>query len=224
MTFNQKLSLNQKLLLFLPRIDSFWADLAGRATVFIMVIFSAIHSHVIQFFGVKEWLFMGLSSAIFSAVFAAIFVLFSGKLNQAEAAQSFKLRRLVLPKRAYSLKMWASNTPYTALFILIVILWLAFYGWYFGQSSPSSEDIAIACLSMVFLGSLYVFCVLAQGYRDFFNDETVLEELAKHHATASPWIGADFWPSFLVLLIPIFMLAVLMLSGEFIVSIRGYWF
>ena len=45
------MTFNQKLLLFLPRVDSFWADLAGSATVFIMVIFSAIHSHVIQFDG-----------------------------------------------------------------------------------------------------------------------------------------------------------------------------
>ena len=218
--------LNQKLLLFLPRVDSFWANLAGRAALPLVVVFFAILNRAIQIVDVKESLSIGLSLVISCAVYAAL-LLYVEKLNQVDPDQSFKLHHLVLPKRAYSLKMWVSDTPYAGVFVLIVILWLAFYGWYFGQSSPSSEDIVIAFLSMVFLGSLYVFCVLVQGYRDFFNDETVLEELSKHHTPLSSWTGAyrDFWRFFLIMILT---LAVLVFFGELIMTIiratKGYWF
>ena len=100
-------------------------------------------------------------------------------LDFKKPAQPFKVRQLVLPKKFYSLKVLITEAPDTAVFILLVVLWLILYGWYYWQFGPLAASHK-AFLGLLFLGAFYVFCVLAQGYRDFFDtNETVFEEVRK---------------------------------------------
>ena len=143
-----------------------------------------------------DWLSIFIPAIIFLGALA-VYVVYTGieyagmeDVDYQKPSQPLKLRRLGLPKKANSLNMWISDTPYTALFMLIVILWLAFCGWLFWQSGPSVNNIYIASTTLVLLGSVYVFCVLAQGYRDFCNNnEWALEAVSKQHAPMPPPIS-----------------------------------
>ena len=119
-------------------------------------------------------------------------MVYLGPLEQLDAddeqpSQPLKLRLFVLPQKIHSLTMWVSDTPYTGVFILFVVLWLAFYGWYLGQSNLSHREIILARLPILLLGPAYVFYVLAQGYRDFMNSGVAtLEDLPQQHAPMPP--------------------------------------
>ncbi len=158
-----------------------------------LVVFFESFWDVITLFDGAEWLSMWLSFVISMALLCSVLLIYMENLDDKKPTQPFKLRQLVFPKKFYSPKMWVTDTPYTAVFIFFVALWLVFYGWYFGQFNLSPREIFIACLTLVLLGAVYVFCVLAQGYRDFFNNyEPALEEVRKQHTLLSSRIDI-FW-------------------------------
>ncbi len=174
------MSLRQKLALFWSRIDGFWNILAMGATLFVFVASTSFFEYIIGLFDANEWLSMWLSFVISGTILISITQTYMKDLDYKKPTQPFKLRQLVFPKKFYSPKMWVAEAPYTAVFILFVVLWLVSYGWYFWQFNLSPREFFIAYLTLALLGAVYVFCVLAQGYRDFFNDdEPALKEVRK---------------------------------------------
>ncbi len=177
------LSLRQKLALFWQRIDRFWRFLALGAAVAVLgsvsgLFFTPILRTIFRFFDID--LLSGVESGMMGGLMAGIIAIYMKGLDFKKPTQPFKLRQLVLPKKFYSPKMWVTEAPYTAVFIFFVALWLVFYGWNFWQFNLSPREIFIACLTLALLSAVYVLCVLAQGYRDFFNDdEPALEEVRK---------------------------------------------
>ena len=231
------MSIRQKLALFWPRVSRFWTGLACVALMFVfLVLFLFLDNTLvptIRFFDVHGWLSSdgaeGLStwlSFIISTVILVTFsVVYMGPLVQLDAddeqpSQPFKLRLFVLPKKIYSLKMWITEAPYTGLFILFVVLWLSFYGWYLGQTDLSHREIILARLPIFLLGPAYVFCVLAQGYRDFMNSGVAtLEDLPQQHAPMPPPMSV--WK---ILVITTMVTIGIALVVEAFAIIYVYWF
>ncbi len=161
------LSLRQNITLFLQQLDRFWQFLALLATTVVFTSFLAIITKtIIRFFDIDipTEIYSGL---VGGAVGYMIFLYMPG-LDFKKPTQPFKLRQLVLPKKFYSPKMWVTETPYTAVFILLAVLLSLFLFWWWG---PPWRDFGDAFFTLVILGSVYLLCVLAQGYRDFFNNQ-----------------------------------------------------
>ena len=237
MYLSHNLSLRQKLALFWPRVSRFWEALAAIALPCVYwalsLFFDNTLVHIIRLFDVHGWLSSngaeGLSTwssfVISTVIVVTFFAVYMGPLVLQDAddekpSQPFKLRLFVLPKKIYSLKMWIAEAPYTGVFILFVVLWLSFYGWYLGQSNLSHREMILARLPILLLGPAYVFCVLAQGYRDFFNNnEWALEAVSKQHAPMPPPISIGK-----ILVITTMVTIGIALVVEAFVIIYAYWF
>ncbi len=168
------MSLRQNLNLFLQRLARFWQFLALFATTMVFASFFGFTIRpTINFFDID--ILSGVESetmgGVVGAITAVIIFTYMQDLELKKPTQPFKLRQLVFPKKFYSPKMWVTEAPYTAVFILFVVLWLVFYGWYFGQFNLSPREIFIAYLTLALLSAVYVLCVLAQGYRDFLKNQ-----------------------------------------------------
>ena len=167
MPLSYNLSLRQKLVLFWSQLNDTWQALASMAiplagsTVFISIIW------LLKTFDIE--VSSEIRSGIFTGFTAYLTIIFTGNSDVKKPTEPLKLRLFALPKKIYSLEMWIAEAPYTAVFILILVLCLAKYGQDFQQSGlPSGIDIFLA---LFFLSGAYVLCVLAQGYRDFAKQE-----------------------------------------------------
>ena len=170
------MSFRQSLNIFFQRVSRFWKVLAVSALIVgVALFFNAIFGFF-ELFGIEvssdiQWDITVIVPLVFMAIYMR------DMLDFKKPIQPFKLHQLVLPKKFYSLKVLITEAPDTAVFILLLVLWLILYGWYYWQFGPLAASHK-AFLGLLFLGAFYVFCVLAQGYRDFFNDETVFEDKA----------------------------------------------
>ena len=165
------LSLRQKLALFWSRLSRFWKILATVAITVVVGIFSASITvgivKLLEFFGIE--ISTGIRSGISGGILGYLLSKYVNGLDYKKPTEPFKLRLFALPKKISSLEMWVAEAPYTAVFILIVMLCLAKYGQDFQQSGlPSAIEIFLV---LFFLSGVYVLCVLAQGYRDFAKQE-----------------------------------------------------